>query len=412
MKIALISFEFPPETAYGGIASYVHEIALMLTGEGHLVEVFCAGSTAKQTRLADNLIVNTVADLDKDSFAESLLPVFTARDREVRFDVAESPEIYGDARAVRRQFPGLPLVVKLHTPSFLCHRLNDVQLSFSGKMRFALGSLRQGRWSWPTPNLDVLNQRNRVESALYHAADVVVSPSRDLIRLVEAEWGARPDGISVLVNPYSPSRHLLEMPPSAPATPLLYLGRLEMRKGVPELVEALALLEKRHHPAATRFVGYAFPSPKRNLRMDAWAARRLPMDSGRYTFTGPLPREAAIAEIAHCGLVALPSRWENFPYTCLESMAAGRVVIGSRAGGMADMITDGVDGFLVPPGQPRRLAAKIQETLSSPEKFADMGRKARQRVLSTYSYAAILPQQIQAYQKAIDINPGRRLITR
>jgi glycogen synthase len=401
MRIALVSFEFPPDTAYGGIASYMHEVALMLAAGGHDVEVFSAGPVARESVLPPGVPVHTVAGLDKDAFAEAVLPVFTSRHEARPFDVVECAEIYADGRALRRRFPGLPLLVKLHTPSFLTHLLNQRTLTLFEKLRFFLGSVRRGRLAWPKPDLSVLHQRNTVESALYHAADVVVSPSRDLIRLIEAEWGRRPDGIGHLPNPHSPSEQLLRIPCSPPREPLLYLGRLEMRKGFSDLINALALLEKTSNPASARFVGLPFPSPRNHLLMDAWAATRLPLKSGRYTFTGQLPRQAAVAELEGCGLVVLPSRWENFPYTCLESMSAGRVVIGSSAGGMSDMITDGVDGFLVQPGNPRVLADKIVDVLGRPEQLATIGAKARERVLAAYSPSAILPQQIAAYQKAI-----------
>ncbi len=407
MRIALISFEFPPDTAVGGIASYMQEVAFMLGRGGHDVEVFCAGATTRREILDGGAQVHVIAGTDKESFAERLLPVFLERHRTSPFDVAECAEIHADGRAVKQVVPDLPLLVKLHTPSFLTHRLNASPLTRAQKLRFFLGGLRRGRFAWPEENLSVLHRRNATESSLYRDADAVVSPSRDLIRLCEIEWGARSDGVGVLPNPFSPSSSLLALPPAARQSPLLYLGRLEMRKGVSDLIEALSLLEKQARTVSARFVGAPFPSPSPKLRMDAWAARRLPLANGRYTFTGPLPRHAAIAELANCGLVVLPSRWENFPYTCLEAMAAGRVVIGSAAGGMSDMITDGVDGFLIQPRQPATLAAKINEVLSLSEQFVAVGAKARARVLSAYSHDAILPQQIAAYEKAIRIRRTR-----
>lgn len=408
MRIALISYEFPPDTAFGGIASYTHETARMLASGGHDVEVFCAGHTARSVSIENGVLVHTVPDLDKDRFAESLLPVFSARHAAHPFDVAESPEIYGDARAVRRAFPGLPLLVKLHTPTFLCSRLNRVPLTFAAKLRFAFGALRRGRLAWLKPDRSVMVARYNHESSLYRDADAVISPSRDLARIVQEEWGARPEGVGHVPNPYSPPSALLELPPAAPRLPLLYIGQLQMRKGVSDLVEALALLEKQGHAMSARFVGHPFPSPRANLNMAEWGARLLPVASGRYAFTGRLTREASLAEFAAAGLVVLPSRWEAFGYTCLEAMAAGRVVIGSAAGGMAEIIEPGVSGLLIPPRSPRTLAATLLEILNSPHRCADIGANARRRVLSAYSPQAILPLQIAAYERTIRANRARR----
>jgi glycosyltransferase involved in cell wall biosynthesis len=142
--------------------------------------------------------------------------------------------------------------------------------------------------------------------------------------------------------------------------------------------------------------------------MDQWAAERIDMKSGRYRFTGPLTREQIPEEISRAGLVVLPSRWDNFPYTCLEAMAAGRAVIATASGGMGDMITDGVDGILVPPRSPQVLAETILKQLAQSERLAAMGATARQRVLSAYAPSAILPRQIEAYETAIQANLRRR----
>lgn len=407
MRIALISYEFPPDTAFGGIASYTHETARMLASGGHDVEVFCAGHSARSTSSEPGFLVHTVPDLDKDRFAESLLPVFSARHLALPFDVAESPEIYGDARALRRAFPRLPLLVKLHTPTFLCSRLNHTPLKLAAKLRFALGALRRGRLAWLKPDRAIMVARYNHESSLYRDADAVISPSRDLARIVEQEWGARPDGITHVPNPYSPPAALLDLPPAPPRLPLLYIGQLQLRKGVSDLIEALALLEKQGLPLSARFVGHPFPSPRPDLDMSQWGARLLPASSGRYTFTGRLTREASLAEFALAGLVVLPSRWEAFGYTCLEAMAAGRVVVGSAAGGMAEIIEPGVSGLLVEPRNPRMLAATLREILTAPERFSTLGANARRRVLSAYSPQAILPLQTAAYEKTILANRSR-----
>lgn len=403
LRIALVSFEFPPETNYGGIGSYMHEVAIMLSGGGHYVEVFCGGERSSQIELNENLVVNRIGDMDKDTFAESLVPVFRKRHQAKNFDVVESVDFHSDARVVRKEFQELPMVIKLHTPTFLASRLNGIKerrLSLLGKLRFAIGALRRGRIEWPKEKR-ILSIRNAWEQGLYYSADVVLSPSRDLIRLVESEWGVRPDGIGLAPYPYSPSIGVLGVRPKIPSEPVLYIGRLEMRKGVSDLIEALAILERQGRPVKTRFVGSPFPSPQKGLAMDKWAEKKLDMASGRYVFTGQIPRSEIHSELEKAGLVIFPARWENFPYTCLEAMAAGCVVIGSSAGGMSDMITDGIDGFIIQPNSPEELADKIWEILTNSERYREVSSAARERVLSAYSCKTILPQQIEFYNQAI-----------
>lgn len=401
MRIAIVSFEFPPETGYGGIASYALETSRMLSDAGHDVEVFCAGVETQESDAQYCYLVNKIPDLDKDSFGESLLSVFFQRHAEKPFDVVESAEIYADARCLKIELPHLPLVVKLHTPTFLCHRLNNVQFKLSEKFRFFGGALRRGRVKWLRPNLDVLHMRNERESGIYRAADWVTSPSKDLIRVIEQEWGVRKNGIEHLPNSYSPSKDILAIPPAKTGDQILYLGRLELRKGVADLVRALVIAKRRGLSVAVRFVGESFPSPIRGKLMDEWARAILDRAGVPYTFTGKIDRGAIGSELARSGLVVLPSKWENFPYTCIEAMAAGRVVIGSAQGGMADSITDGQNGFLIEPEDHSLLAKKIKAVLDCDE-IERVARAARLTVINEYSYDAILPRQVQAYERAIE----------
>ena len=83
-------------------------------------------------------------------------------------------------------------------------------------------------------------------------------------------------------------------------------------------------------------------------------------------------------------------------------MAAGRGVIGSRAGGMNDMLDEGRSGVVIPPKNPAETAAAIISLLDNPEKRIDLGNKARQRVLSEYNAMRIGEMHEASYQRAIE----------
>jgi glycosyltransferase involved in cell wall biosynthesis len=72
-------------------------------------------------------------------------------------------------------------------------------------------------------------------------------------------------------------------------------------------------------------------------------------------FPGPADRTALPAVYAGAAVVVIPSLWENFPYTGLEAMAAGRAVGASAVGGIPEIITHEADGLLVPAGSPEAL---------------------------------------------------------
>jgi glycosyltransferase involved in cell wall biosynthesis len=76
-------------------------------------------------------------------------------------------------------------------------------------------------------------------------------------------------------------------------------------------------------------------------------------------FRGPLESEALREQLARSQVLAVPSSYEGFGIVYLEGMAFGLPAIGTSAGGAAEIITDGADGYLVPPDDPGTLAARL-----------------------------------------------------
>ena len=86
--------------------------------------------------------------------------------------------------------------------------------------------------------------------------------------------------------------------------------------------------------------------------------------------------------------VVVPSRYENFCNVALEAMAAGRAVVGSRTGGIPDLVEDGVTGLLFEPGSVAELEARLWSVLSVPAELSRMGRCGWRKAQS-YSWRRI-----------------------
>lgn len=102
--------------------------------------------------------------------------------------------------------------------------------------------------------------------------------------------------------------------------------------------------------------------------------------------------------LAAFDLVVLPSRWEGLPYVLLESLRAGRAVVASRVGGMADVLRDGVNGILVPPGDPVTLAAAISKVLENDALRAMMGTCARETITHRYRLEDMMTALMKLYE--------------
>lgn len=147
-------------------------------------------------------------------------------------------------------------------------------------------------------------------------------------------------------------------------TDLLFVGRPAREKGLADLLLALENV----------------PFPWRlHVAGDACIADA---DSSRIRAYGAL-RNSAVAELMRrVDVVVVPSRYENFGNVALEAMAAGRIVIAARTGGMADLIQDGVTGVHFPPGDVDALARQLVHVMSSLPSLHSMGLAARRAALS------------------------------
>ena len=138
---------------------------------------------------------------------------------------------------------------------------------------------------------------------------------------------------------------------------------------------------------------------------DGWqleAMRRLARRTGvldRVTFTGWLGEDELAQQLADASLVAMPSLWpEPFGLVGIEAFSAGRPVVASDTGGIADWLEHGVSGLLVAPGDTRALSGALEQLLSDPERQRQMGAAGRESVLERYSLDAHVEALLDAYE--------------
>src|SRR5689334_17158524 len=123
MRVAFVSFEFPPDTRHGGIATYLDQAVRMLSQAGHDVEVFAGSRVRSGEEPSGGGIVHRIQAAEFAEFAEKVPAVVAGRHQCRPFDVVEAPEFQVEYRHLAREIPNLPLVVKLHTPTFKIRQL-------------------------------------------------------------------------------------------------------------------------------------------------------------------------------------------------------------------------------------------------------------------------------------------------
>jgi len=397
MRIAFISYEYPPDTAVGGIATYVFQAASMLCSRGHEVEVFTASQHRDGEELCDGIRVHRLHTDDRDAFPQRIAPVFADRHQAAPFDVLEGPDLMAEAGPAAALAPDVALVVKLHTSMFMIRRIVFSTLSFRTRLRKRLGAWRRGEC--PAWNRD--HAAHAVERQFALAADEVAAPCRAIARYCLRAWGLQSSRTTCYPYPFQPSRDLLAVPVESNCRTVTFLGRLEIRKGVIDLADAIPLVAKQCPKARFQFVGAPLLSPEPGVDMRTFLQRRLSGYESVVEFKQAVPHDRVADVYAASDICVFPSLWENFPFVCLEAMAAARGIVASSKGGMAEMLDGGVYGNLVPPRHPRAIAAAIVALLRDPVHRMAMGRAARERVLSEYAPARVAPLQEASYIRAI-----------
>jgi glycosyltransferase involved in cell wall biosynthesis len=159
---------------------------------------------------------------------------------------------------------------------------------------------------------------------------------------------------------------------------LAFAGRLTAQKSLPLLLEAVARTE-----------GVALAIAGEGPELDAVEAgvRRLGLGD-RVRLLGPLSRDGVLELFHAADGTVLSSGWENFPHSVVESLAVGTPVVATAVGGVAEVVHDGENGLLVPPGDPAALAAAI-ERFAGDEELRRRLRAAAAPSVESYGVAAV-----------------------
>jgi glycosyltransferase involved in cell wall biosynthesis len=181
----------------------------------------------------------------------------------------------------------------------------------------------------------------------------------------------------------------------------LFVGRLEAVKGVDVLLRAFARA-RRHCPDITLTIlgdGSQHDALRRlALRLDVSTATQ---------FRGRVGPQQVLDALVDCDVLAIPSVWpENLPTVALEAMGVGRAILGSRVGGIPELVCDGVNGLLADPYDEHRLAEHIVRLASWPELSRRMGEAGRQRA-GAYCVDTFVDRTIDLYARAIGALPGQ-----
>ncbi len=394
LSVALCARRLPPDPQAGGVGRYTWDLARGLFERGHHVTLITESETPL-TRIGLGFEVVGVRESAPTAglsqapvlagnlgYADAVVGYVRARQAgPAPFDAVHATtwglEAFGLAA-----WGGCPLTLMLVTP------LESVMAA--------------EQWA---PSQD-LAANVYLDQWTIEAADRVCAPSARVLATYAARDGwsgreVRPVGLGTVVATPAPRR-------SDGRRRLLFVGRHERRKGIHVLLEVLPGLLERHPSWTCELVG-------NDAVVDAggatFAQRFLERHAGaewlpRVTFAGPVSEADLAARYARADLFVAPSLFESFGLIYLEAMQHGVPVVGLAVGGVPDVVSDGVDGLLVPPGDASALEAALDRLMSDEALRRRLGQAAAES-LTTRTHVAMAERMVEEYRAAVVAHRAR-----
>lgn len=395
LNICLVSREYPPETGWGGIGNYTYNLAHSLSDLGCSVHVIAQSLDVDKDYLDDDVHIHRIAHKTifpfKGYLREFCLRLEYSRCvylklkeliKKFHIQIVEAPNFSAEG-LVYSLLKKTPLVTRLHT-------------HFSEIIEFS---------KWPK----TLDRRLSclLEEAAILRSDLITCSTKAHMGAVFGEIGFPggrvehiPLGIHLpqIKEGYDGDK---KIPPS-----VLFVGRLEARKGVHALVKAVPHVLRELPETIFYIVGRDTFVTENYIsfsgsRADSFKARlisEIPEGCRRNViFPGYLERDELNKYYESCSIFVAPSLYESFGFIYIEAMSYAKPVIGCGVGGVPEVIEDGVSGLLVPPEDHLALARGILRLLNDGPLMAIMGANARERVRNSFTDVAMAKKSLRAY---------------
>lgn len=400
MKIALLSFEYPPETGFGGIGTYTWYQARALVKLGHQVHVIAGANDSTLLRAedhdgvrvfrfrADGLAMRALQPLShlrwwwtKNRLENglSMYRALRALTRHHDYDVIEMPECGAEGLLINNLMRG-STVVKFHSPARLIMPYYDVCRADTKlcSMVERLGMYRASAFSACSQFM----ARGATEKL------GISRPIRVIANGIDLELFDSSDQVDIRQKFGLPRDRLM----------ILFSGRMERRKGV-HLCKEIALTILKRYDVAFVFAGQDLFNYMSGELMPYLAGEKL---RGSLHYLGRLDLTQARSCVMQSDIFLLPSLWENCPYSCLEAMAAGRAIVSTDQGGMPELIRDGANGLLAASENPAAFSGCLERLIEDRPLRERLGLRARKTIEESYTDLAIGRLSSDYYQECLN----------
>ncbi|MBA2611549.1 MAG: glycosyltransferase family 4 protein [Bacteroidetes bacterium] len=404
MHIALVTPEFVTEASFdGGLANYIYKLAKWLKSQQHKVTIFLVSETSGSFVFEDITIerikiidyawrINYQAKRFKISFLfPEKLQCFVAF-RQASYFVKKTIKQFNKKHPIDIiQYPHLsgysfykvknvPSIVRLSSSTYLCNAM--------------------GGWGRSDTYMKSLE---KFEVMAMRKSEMVFGPSKMIAELVEPQIGKH---ISIIETPYMAPESKLDNSMYESVLKekryVLFFGSIGLIKGVGTIAEIIYDLLKTNKDLYYIFVGKQLHNKINETDLWDYLMGKAAEFSDRVIHIPAQKHPALFPIIQNAQLVTLPSRTDNFPNTCIESMANKKIVIGTKGNGFDQLINDNENGFVVEVDNSTELLDKINCVLQLDiETKNKIEQKAFERSRKLHP-DIVLNQVIELYKKTIN----------
>jgi glycogen synthase len=425
VKHLIICGEYPPATG-GGIGTYAYNISRLLAESGETVHVIGQLWDDTEKKIEEqcngNLIIHRVPFEDRTGLlwrrAHSKMRSKVARalyasDYPIRsfswlagslaerlvaeegIDLIEAqdyeaPLYYFQLRRALGLGPKRhpPCVIHLHSPTEFIVRYND--------------------WHMTQPRFLIAK---RMEDYAISAADALLCPSRFLARQAEVHYGLPKQSVEVIPYPLGHITKIERDETTWSNGSICYVGRLERRKGALEWIEAAVGIARQNAHTSFEFVG-ANILGSNPILSEVLLDHLIPSHlKEQFIFHGNMNRSLIPQILKRARIAVVPSRWENFPNTCVEAMASGLPVIASPEGGMIEMLADGQTGWIAEgPSSAGLRNALVRALETPPTRLAEMGRNAVRSIREACDNRKIVERHLSFRRRLVGLGAKSQLL--
>jgi glycosyltransferase involved in cell wall biosynthesis len=398
----LLTTEYPPFYG-GGISTYCEQTVRMLSAAGHEVTVFVPFYDDGTTQVVWQGKIRIVKFCPSSSptvkflgheanlsfaFSEAVIELIL---QEGKPDILESQEYLGIAYYLLqkkhlgyKELIDMKVILTLHAPTFLYLDYNQVPI-------------------FKHPNF----WTGEMERFCIRAADFCISPSAYLPKAIESRLDLSGIDIHVLPNPFESDYLKQEVPPYTPNEVIFY-GKVIPQKGCIELLKYFGELWEEGFTTPLRMIGggtHLFHPLNSDLITHLRQKYKKYHDKGLFIIEGQIKPEQLFRELSNAHVILIPSIVDNLPYTVMEAMGAGKIVLASKQGGQSEIIEEGKDGFLFDHEEAFSFHKTLKKILAmKPAEVMAMGQAAKEKIKRSYSHAAVYKQKIAILTQSMQGN--------